>query len=93
MSTAQAESRELVAALQEKKAPLEAERVALYAELEAALDGPRSAEAEVRTKIKAVNDKIRPIDESLSAADGVKFLKDDEIRAQVVAKIRAKIGG
>jgi hypothetical protein len=92
MSEAAAQSRELVEKLQAIKAPLMDQRMALAAELETACDGPRAQEAAVREKIKALMPKLCAVDELLSSADGVKFIKDGDIRKQVVDKITAKMG-
>jgi len=91
MPTAKEQSQELVQQRQALKLPLIQEREALSAELDAAVNGTQEQERDVRARIRDCQERTAPIDRLLSTANGVKDLKDDDIRATVVEQIQGKI--
>lgn len=78
------ESRRLVAALQEKKQPLAAQRDALYSQAKELKANFEAERVKLRDALAAINEQIVPIDQALRNADGLKNLRGT--MAEVAAK-------
>lgn len=80
----------IIAALQSKKDPLDAQRNQVWAELDKLLAQYKTQETALRDKIKELHAQVAPIDKLMAEASRAKGLKNDAVAKATLDAIEAE---
>lgn len=82
---------EIIQRINTKKEPLEQQRVALWARLDALLASIQAEEADIRAEIKAVQEQVKPLDKLMVDAAQAGKLTNKDTAAKLLAEIEGKL--
>lgn len=82
---------EIIQRINTKKEPLEQQRCALWARLDALLASIQAEEAAIRAEIKAVQEQVKPFDKLMVDAAQAGKLTNKETATKLLAEIEGKL--